>query len=494
MAHTKIISPSGWDFGRPVVEMVKVSSRGLIGQDRADLIKIASPAFVDLVDRIKIAKDEVPLHMVALGAKEYWGINRNGDAFSRDTCRAHHNTFTKHARFYRDHVNKNPAISYGKIAADCYNEDMQRVEVLALLNGSKQAAERNGGFVADKELQKIARGEDIGVSMACTVPYDVCGHCRKQAATRAEYCDERTCINSVGEKRGGCRNNLTRVYDDGHIQHVDNPKPTWFDMSHVFRPADRTAYAHAADYLEKAASAGVAGNHIGSAQLAEMLGVTAPPELLYKYAEQVGWLSGPQAVQLRMISALSSLEQRTPFNKAAAAACATSPLSPLVTAAPGTRKFAQFAAALADRAIILGPRDFCRAAGKPELSEKLAAVAPVVFQRAAAIPALEQRIAQHDLTDVAAPSSFAQFACKIAADYAFDPGSVQRRAALAALRQQPTMRKRAQENTDITPEIRDLAADYACYKVAAICRAVAAGYDVESLTNFSLTQNQTMIE
>lgn len=70
----------------------------------------------------------------------------------------------------------------------------------------------------------------------CAVDHDVCSSCGNKAASRRYYCTADTC------KHGGCRDNLTKVSEDGHMLHVDNPHPKWFDISHVGTPADRIAY------------------------------------------------------------------------------------------------------------------------------------------------------------------------------------------------------------------------------------------------------------
>lgn len=261
MPNIKITSPYDWKLGVTATEIVKFSSRGLVGDDLNSFIKRAGHVFDKQLANIKIEKDEIPLHVIALGATEAYGPNRNGDGFKAATCRQMHHTFVKNARWYRNHKNKDPEISYGVIKASAFNEAMQRVELLVALNAEKSAAKRNGGFVADEELEKIAKGHDIPVSMACKVAYDVCASCGNKARHRDEYCTEETCIGPHGEKRGGCKNHLTEVAYDGFQNHVDNPNADWFDMSKVFNNADRIAYGGVADYMHKAASGRVQGGY-----------------------------------------------------------------------------------------------------------------------------------------------------------------------------------------------------------------------------------------
>ena len=99
MSLIKYVSPSGWDWERPVAMEILISSRGLIGNDRVDFVKSAGHMFLDELDKIKFAKDEVPVHLIALGASEAYGPNRNGDGFKEATCKQHHDTFVKFAKF-----------------------------------------------------------------------------------------------------------------------------------------------------------------------------------------------------------------------------------------------------------------------------------------------------------------------------------------------------------------------------------------------------------
>lgn len=167
MAHIKLLTPGSQDFGEPVMQQVKLSRNGLRGADLNQFVKRASVQFMDKLAGIKWLPGEVPVHLIALGAGEYYSENRNGDFFSEKACRERHDTFKKHAKCFRNHDNKPHSKHYGIVKESAYNEDMHRVELLVALNGTKEAAERNGGYVADEELQKLADGGDYSVSMAC---------------------------------------------------------------------------------------------------------------------------------------------------------------------------------------------------------------------------------------------------------------------------------------------------------------------------------------
>lgn len=220
----------------PPVELIRVSSRGLVGED---LRRFEKRAFI--FDRNlllgSLKPGEVPIHVIALGCDEFYGPNRNGDAFTKEACRKYHSTFVKYALWYREHNHNDPKKSYGRVIDSKFNEALGRIELIVALNGTKQAAKRNGGLVADKELEALARGDDLGVSMSCFVEYDVCSGCGKKSKNQSEYCTERTC------KYGGCKRNLGKTFEDGHTLRVFNPEPLFFDISYVAEPADRIAYA-----------------------------------------------------------------------------------------------------------------------------------------------------------------------------------------------------------------------------------------------------------
>jgi hypothetical protein len=169
MALTKIITPGAQDFGEPQTQQVKLSRKGLVGADLDAFVKRASIEFVDKMASIRFGKGEVPVHMIAMTAGEYYGGNRNADFWSSKDLQKKHDTFVKHAKHYRDHANKNPAKSYGVVKASAYNDRMHRVELIVALNATKEAAERNGGLVADKEMEKLAKDGTYAVSMACVL-------------------------------------------------------------------------------------------------------------------------------------------------------------------------------------------------------------------------------------------------------------------------------------------------------------------------------------
>lgn len=491
MAHIKFVSPSGWDFEERILEPVKVSSRGLIGNDRSEFLKRASHAFLPALDNVKFAADEVPVHLIALGASEAYGPNRNGDGFKEATCRNHHDTFVKFAKFFRNHKNKAERGDpfYGVVKASAYNEDMRRVELLCALNAEKSAADRNGGFVADTELEKLARGEDMPVSMACRVPHDVCSFCKHAARTRDEYCTTEKCA------AGGCRDNLTRlvkVGSDLHHLHVDNPNPTWFDISRVFRPADRIAYGAKADYLTKAAADRGIFEMQDYIKMAEAS--TAPVDVILYQSGHHGFWSEKQASQIRLgygLAAIEKIRESLDANMYRALITPAFPVEKL--AAFGSTQCDMQLAALADRKIILNLRDYSRLVGREEHYKTAATILPGIYTRMTTDESLPLRVESGACAFIekTANESSRMFAATMTSDYSLSQSAVSDRSILSCIRGHSAPAIFVYEKFASCDDLAErLAKDYAMYKLASLWRLAAADADFPLTVKLSLCQNQ----
>ena len=490
MALIKFVSPSGWDFEQRVLEPVKVSSRGLVGDDRREFLKRASHSFLPQLDNVKFAKDEVPVHLIALGASEAYGPNRNGDGFKEATCRDHHDTFVKFAKFFRNHKNKAERGDpfYGVVKASAYNKDMRRVELLVALNASKEAADRNGGFVAEAELEKIARGEDMPVSMACRVPHDVCSFCKHAARTRDEYCTREKCA------AGGCRDNLTRlvkVGSDLHHLHVDNPNPTWFDISRVFRPADRIAYGAKADYLTKAASDEGLFDLQDAIKMAESS--SAPLDVILYQSGHHGFWSEKYAAQVRLGYGLASIEKsETPIdaNNYRAFAVPAFPIEKL--AAFGSPQCDTQLAALADRKIILNLCDYARLTGREMYAKSASALLPGIYTRMTEDESLPLRVeaGMCEFIDKTATESARTLAATLQAEYSLSKEATADRVFLSCIRGQAAPAISVYEKSAACgSDGEKLAKDYATYKLASLWRLAAVDPDFPLTVRLSLRQN-----
>ena len=473
MAHVKLITPGSYNFHEPVAQQVKVSRQGLRGADLDAFVKRASVQFIDKLASIKFQPGEVPIHLLAVGAQEYYGANRNGDAFSEAVCRECHPTFQKYARWYRDHQNKDPKKGRGIIKASAYNGDMKRIELLVALNATKEAADRNGGLVADEEMEKLARGEDIPVSMACRVSHDVCSSCGNKAKSRADYCGPEMC------KHGGCRDNLAKTFDDGHTLSVWNPDPSFFDISKVFRPADRIAYTLgmakvAAEYetMMKAA-ADTYGQDRSSSFLAEKLGVTPPLWLLAD-----GPWSDPRVVgQLKIASQLIAIEDELTAQARPAphARAFMSEVQPTCRDIPDVRhgpyKLAHVVTALAAEKCLLPLDSFLSMLTDHEhlktATEHVADRLPGIHARLAADPRLEEELRSNPYTPGGpAPRRIKHWVLKHAAEWSLDRSRVVQRTQLSTLRHPaPPADPRPMTKVAMADNTEELAKQYALYQL-----------------------------
>ena len=360
----KIIAPNSQSFGDSVSSIVKVSSKGLVGHDLSSFVKRAGDEAAHLLRGIEFKPGEQPIHMIAIGSTEAYGPNRNGDGFKEATCRKYHDTFVKHARWYRNHKNKDTEKSYGLVKASMFNDKMKRVELIVALNATKEAADRNKGLVADKEMQKIASGDDNwGVSMACRVSHDVCSGCGNKAKNRDEYCTEDMC------KYGGCKSNLTKVAEDGHVLHVDNPNPTWFDISDVYRPADRIAWV--VGHYKAASGLCV----VGGAELAELAGVGASDSILS------GELSEGAVKLAEIARSLSNLEKTAGVCSPILMAVVSARVRPLPFWKQSSINGIYPWAACAKQGILVSLEDWLSAKGQEKIASEVKRHLPRVFTK-----------------------------------------------------------------------------------------------------------------
>ncbi len=273
----KIIQPGATKFNEAAVALVPLHSRGV---DAHWMEKRASHGVFDR-ELQKIADEGgVPghtvLHVLIVGDSDAYGPNRNFDGFSREDNRTAHTGFKDNGHVFKHHKNDDPQKKTGSVLATAHNDDMSRIELLTALDNTKYA----------EELSAYERGHDIPWSMGSMQNYDVCSLCKHKAPTADDHCYH------IQQKLG-------EVLDDGHVIHMENPKPKYFDASTVMKPADRIGYT-----LRKvAAENGVIGGH----HLAEMMGVRP-------------WGSIKQATLMRLASMEKQLSGLTTKNVSTAPA------------------------------------------------------------------------------------------------------------------------------------------------------------------------------
>lgn len=256
----KTINTDNYSFNEQVSAVVDIKRSGA---DRAWFTKRAAADHLKSFEGIKPKPGHSLVHVIAMGASDLFGINRNADSFYKSSKqldlvdkdwktqllrngKSHtksastftetldkglkecHPTFVEFGHVFKHHNNKphNGDKIYGHIKASAYNEPMARVELLIEIPNDEWS----------EELEKMSQGKDIPWSMACNVKYDVCEYCGHKAKNRGEYCEH--AADHLGD--------LTK---EGHAIGVANPDPSFFDISRVMRNADRIAWS-----IEKVAS------------------------------------------------------------------------------------------------------------------------------------------------------------------------------------------------------------------------------------------------
>jgi hypothetical protein len=220
-------------------------------EDPAAFTKAASGGWD--YDALKPDDKHVGIHLIALGETERYGYNRNGDGFPKTACVKYHPTFVKHGHLYEHHRNKDPQKSLGTIVKSAYNPDMGRIELFIHAHKEKAAG----------HLEKMAKDGEVPFSMACRVKNDRCSVCNtlRKTASDPDQCDH-------------VRTKLGQILDDGQFVGTQNDEPKFFDISFVYRPADRIAWSL------KAASA---DEHFDdSITMAKAAGVWVPEDLVYE--------------------------------------------------------------------------------------------------------------------------------------------------------------------------------------------------------------------
>ncbi len=228
----KFNSTADWNYDVPPVNIINESG---------DLRKIAA-----VQDELRVEKTagQTDVHVIALGAYEGIGQNRNGDLFKEAECKKHYKTFINSGKrgpdgkydgraLNRHHKNKPEDPKYGNIKAAAYNPDMKRIELIVGLDNEKCAG----------EIQTLSKGGQINVSMAAKVASDVCTWCGHEAKDDRGRCEH--IPSKIGE-----------LNKQGEMCGMDNVNPRWFELSIVGRPADRIGMSLklASEYAPKLSS------------------------------------------------------------------------------------------------------------------------------------------------------------------------------------------------------------------------------------------------
>lgn len=177
------------------------------------------PDLTEFINTFEKKANQTYLLVNAMTSGEAFGPNLNGDYFPEEQLKTYHKTFEKFGYAYRHHVNKDPEKSAGKVIFATYNPTMHRVELVIEMDNTKGA----------DILERLHKGEFPAVSMGTRTPSDRCSICGNRAKNTASYCQH-------------LKFEMRRILPDGRrVYAVNDDKLTFFDISFVRIPADRTA-------------------------------------------------------------------------------------------------------------------------------------------------------------------------------------------------------------------------------------------------------------
>jgi len=345
--------------------------------------------------------------------------------------------------------------------------------------------------VVDQPTWNIEVADDASYSLVgltshnCKVAYDVCACCGNKARNRSEYClgtDEGGMC-----KAGGCRNRLGQVNEDGSIVHVHNPDPLFFDISKVWKPADRIAYV--LGQIKEAYAKG--GVPIGGAELAERLGIEQPFDIALESVPE------PRVRKLMKVAKALSDLAKNDYSQSGAFLPAVQPEINLSAESNSYEFKADALKALAMCKSALSLKEylrFTRGKDMTKTAERVNLLMPRIFATLADDPddlAMDLRIGIGQFSERKPSADADTWAHKTAAHYNYDPSEVRKREWLAELRQA----KVGKENSMLVKlaahddELKLLAREYALYKVAFLEESTKTGANFELTADLVLRSN-----
>ena len=463
----KLIHSGSYDFDMPSARLIDVCSRGI---DRDWMTKRAAVMTREIAE-LRPESGSSLIHLISMGAQEFWGCNRNADGFNEKTAMfelaepkpgvaklvklagglmQYHPTFTKYGHVFKHHKNNDTKYSIGEIKLAAYNPEMHRGELII------KVANNHPDW--QDELERLARGKDIPFSMACKVANDMCSYCGNRARTRAEYCDH-------------AKNHISEIVKTGHQIFTINDAPTFFDISKVIRPADRIAWS-----LQKVASAGMPV--VGGAELAEQLSVSAPAMLLEDGpAGSVRKLAAARKLAAieKTIEGLAQGRDNSHLADQLATACPTHDLEEQDMSRLQAAKLGEALQALGEAKICLSVRDFMRlvmgsnfdsVSGHIPSVEKML---PGVFSRLLNSGELENCLTDgsYEPADGAIPRHLRDLVGKLAGSHSLAAGPSTRRMTITVISgHKPHLHAPIQKSAAVSLDAQKLAREYATYQLA----------------------------
>lgn len=197
------------------------ANRELCPDGQCSIVKTAQERPQDIFDGITIKKNHAYLYVIAMGAGDFYGENKNGDFFWEKDLVQYHDKFLD-AGIFIQHDNKDPNKSIGKVLKSIYNNKMHRVELL--LEIKKE--------LAPQIYDAISNNERIAVSMGVKVPSESCSYCGQVTK------------GSIANRCEHLKFYMHQLMPNGvRVAAINNPPLNFFDISVVRKPADHQGYA-----------------------------------------------------------------------------------------------------------------------------------------------------------------------------------------------------------------------------------------------------------
>lgn len=196
------------------------------------------------VKNIEPDADHSYIHLISLGAMEWYGPNKRGDGFNESgykftppsPCDKKHITinlegglkefhnpgFMANGKVYREHHSiLSGGTPQGEVVFATYNEPMHRGELIIKLDNDKWA----------DDIAKIEKGEPTYYSMGALCKTDTCSICGKTVSPNSpDRCDH-------------LKNHILEIDANGNQAIAITDHPIFYDISRVARPADKIAFS-----------------------------------------------------------------------------------------------------------------------------------------------------------------------------------------------------------------------------------------------------------
>jgi hypothetical protein len=449
----KFSATQDWNWDVDPVQLIhNVNTLTKAGADNSEL-------------RVEKTAGQTDALVIALGAYEGTGANRNGDIFKEAECLKNYQTFVKSGSKKRDgsydgralnrhHKNKPEDPKYGNIKAASYNNKMKRIELVIGLDNDKCA----------EEIQKLAEGKQINVSMAAKVAYDKCTWCGYEAK------DDRHRCKHIPKELG-------EINKRGEMCSMDNIKPKWFELSIVGRPADRIGMS-----LKLASD----NNYIKTAfdYKAIYPGFVAPPDdylEISKYASEKRELLKKLSALEKHVDAVMTNKPKDSKDRFIAEHKAKLKHSDSISenTIEELRKYspAKLLKALADQGIIFSPEDFIKyvfGAGKlgnaSNLFAKVKSHLPSIFSK---LDDDGDDVVNNDKYEpsetVGLPKDLLNMVSRLFDDHSlFEAPAHNRIMRITIVKKIPTDKQEQKQQPSKEASVKELAEQYAAYKLAAL--------------------------